>query len=207
MDERRAMLLEHGLELFSTRAYDEVAIDDIAATANVSKGLLYHYFGGKRDFYLEVVRLASRTLLEATEPDPDKPPAMRGIEGLTAYLEFVVEHEAAFTTLTKGGLGTDPDIARIVEHTRLAMVGRLMLELGLNEPRPAFRLALRSWVGGVEAASLDWLERRDTSREHLVCLLLGQLHGAILTACALDPEAGVDISDQQDPLDFLGLRK
>ena len=200
------MLLEHGLQLFSTRAYDEIAIDDIAATANVSKGLLYHYFGGKRDFYIEVLRLAARSLLEATAPDPSKSPAMRGIEGLSAYLKFVEEHEPAFTTLVKGGLGTDPEIARIVEHTRLAMVGRLMLELGLHEPRPAFRLALRSWVGGVEAASLDWLEQRDMTREQLVCLLLGQLHGAVLTACALDPDAGVDISDQEDPLDFLGLR-
>lgn len=44
-EERRAQLLEASLVLFTERSYDDVSIDDIAESAGVSKGLLYHYFG------------------------------------------------------------------------------------------------------------------------------------------------------------------
>ena len=72
MDSRRAQLLELGLRLFGTRAYDEVSIDDIAQAANISKGLLYHYFGGKRAFYVAVVSDAARRLVAAIDPDPHR---------------------------------------------------------------------------------------------------------------------------------------
>src|SRR2546421_9827356 len=67
--ERRAQLLEVGLELFSTRPYDEVRIDEIAARAGVSRGLLYHYFPTKRDFYLAVTRAAAAEVGELTAAD------------------------------------------------------------------------------------------------------------------------------------------
>ena len=34
-------------------------IDDVAEAAGISKGLLYHYFQGKREFYVETIRSAS----------------------------------------------------------------------------------------------------------------------------------------------------
>ena len=49
-DDRREQLLDLGLKLFASRSYEEVAIDDIAREAGISKGLLYHYFGRKRLF-------------------------------------------------------------------------------------------------------------------------------------------------------------
>ena len=62
LDARRRQLVEIGLELFSERAYDEIAIDDIAAQAGISKGLLYHYFPSKRDFYVAIIGEAGREL-------------------------------------------------------------------------------------------------------------------------------------------------
>jgi AcrR family transcriptional regulator len=59
VDERRTQLLELGLRLFTDRSYDELSIDDIARAAGISKGLLYHYFPSKRDYYVEVVRRAA----------------------------------------------------------------------------------------------------------------------------------------------------
>src|SRR3954452_404911 len=77
IDERRAQLLELGIRLFSTHAYDDISIDDVADAAGISKGLLYHYFQGKREFYVEVIREASLQLRRLTEPDPTLPPSAR----------------------------------------------------------------------------------------------------------------------------------
>jgi len=193
MDSRRAQLLDLGLRLFGTRAYDEVSIDDIAAEANVAKGLLYHYFGSKRAFYVAVVSDAAKRLLAAIQPVRELPPPASVLAGLDAYVRFVEERADAYAALVTGGLGADPQIAEILESTRLEIVGIILTELGLDRPRPAYRLALRSWIGGVEAACVDWLRRRDLPRDRLLRLMLGGLQGALASAFAVDPVEGLAV--------------
>src|SRR5256885_4812542 len=77
LDARREQLMRVGLELFSTNSYDAVSIDEIAARAGISKGLLYHYFPSKREFYVAGVRAAAAQLREVVEPDPELPAAER----------------------------------------------------------------------------------------------------------------------------------
>jgi AcrR family transcriptional regulator len=189
VDERRAQLLELGLRLFSERAYDEVSIDHIAREAGMSKGLLYHYFGSKRDFYAACVRAASELLLARLMTDPALPKVERAREALDAYLAFAEERAAAFIALMRSGIGHDPEVQAIVEATRQRLVDRMMEGMGLTEPRPIFAMAVRSWIGQVEAASLEWLEKRDVPRDTLVQLMLGGLSGTLVTAKVLDPDA------------------
>ena len=189
VDERRAQLLELGLRLFSEHAYDEVSIDDIAREAGVSKGLLYHYFGGKRDFYIECVRNAAELLVERTYQDDSLPEEDRARAGLEAYLDFVEQRASSYGALMRSGIGNDPEVASVVERTRTEIVDRMLKTMGIDPPRPIVRAACRSWVGQVEAASLDWLDRRDVSRQGLVTILLGGLYGTLSMAKALDPDA------------------
>jgi AcrR family transcriptional regulator len=169
-DARRAQLLELGIAIFAKRSWDEVQIDDVADAAGISKGLLYHYFPTKRDFYVEVVREAARRLIETTETSDETPPIERLTTGLSCYLRFVEEHAATYSTLLRGGIGSDADTAAIIEATRREFLTRLARGIGLDEPAPALRLIFRGWLGFVEATSLDWLDRRDLSREALLDL-------------------------------------
>ena len=191
VDERRTQLLEVGLQLFSTVSYDDVQIGDIAKLAGVSKGLLYHYFGGKRDFYVACVRAASDVLVEAVDSNPDEPPADRLRNGISAYLSFVEARADAFLALMGGGLGADVRVAEILDQTRYAIVAQMTDGLGLKEPRPIFRATLRAWIGSVEAVSVDWLRHRDTDREYLIDLLVSSLYTHLVFAVARDPDAGV----------------
>ena len=50
VDERRSQLLDLGRRLFNARPYDAISIDEIAAAAGISKGLLYHYFPEQATF-------------------------------------------------------------------------------------------------------------------------------------------------------------
>ncbi len=199
MDARRAQLLELGLRLFAHRPYEEVSIEDIAAEAGVSKGLLYHYFGSKRQLYVAVVDLAARRLLESIVPGDNVPLQQRPLAGLDAYLSFVQTHRESFSALMNGGLGADPQISAIVDHAREAIIGRIMLELGLREPRPTFRMALRGFIGAAEAASIEWLRHGADNRYPVLMVLLSSLYAAVMTAAILDPEAGVQ-PEPPDPL-------
>lgn len=193
MDSRRAQLLELGLRLFGRHSYDEVSIDDIAGAANVSKGLLYHYFGGKRAFYVAVVRDGARRLREAIAPDLRLPPPARTLAGLEAYLRFVEERADAYAALVTGGLGADPEIFAILEGTRDDLVCSMLQDLGLDAPRPAYRLSVRAWIGGVETTCVEWLRNPTLPREQLLQLLLLNLQGALASAHAVDPVEGLTV--------------
>ena len=57
--------------LFSTHAYDAIAIEDIAAEVGMSKGLLYHYFASKRDLYLATLRHVLAQMMQFTDIHSD----------------------------------------------------------------------------------------------------------------------------------------
>lgn len=195
-DERRAQLLDLGLRLFSSRAYDEISIDAIAEEAGVSKGLLYHYFGGKRAYYIAAIEHAAGSLLASMDAVPDElvGPA-RATAILTAYLDFVEHHGHAFGTLLSGGVGSDPEVNHVIEACRREVAARIMRDAGLEAPRPVFELAVRHYIGGVEAVVLDWHARRQLSRDRLLAFLVGQIRATLEVALTLDPEASVQLAN------------
>jgi AcrR family transcriptional regulator len=183
------------MKLFAERSYDEVSIDDIAEQAGISKGLLYHYYGSKRDFYVATVREAAAQLERRIAPNPALRLIKRAGAGIEGYLAWVEEHAGAYAALMRSGIGSDPAVASIVEDTRGRIVTTIIEHLGLEASRPAFRFALRSWVGLVEAASLDWIERRAVSRSAVVKLALESLRACVLIALRLDPTANLVLGD------------
>jgi len=183
VDERRRQLVALGLELFSSRAYDEVSIDELAAAAGISKGLLYHYFPTKRDFYVATVRAAAAQLVERTSTPSTGDPLERLRMGLDEYLDYVMEHEKPYSALLRSGVGADEEVARIVDETRDALCARLVEGVPLEAQGPLVRIALRGWLGFVEAATLDWLDaKRRVKREKLRDMLASVLMKAIESA-------------------------
>lgn len=182
-DARREQLVALGVEIFSERPFDDVSIDDIAAAAGISKGLLYHYFPSKRDFYVAVVRHSADEMQAITETDPEHPPLERLADGLDRYLEYVATHARGFATVLRAGIGSDPEVAAIVEGVRAAMAQRILDDVTADDPPPpGVRIAVRGWVGFAEAASLEWLERRELTRDELRELLIRALTGAVAAA-------------------------
>jgi len=193
VDERRAQLLALGLSIFSERSYDEVSIDEIARAAGVSKGLLYHYFPTKRDFYVAALRATAKELLDTTlashaEGSVDE----RVRKGLATYLDFVERRGNAYVALMRGGIGSDPEVAAVLEETRIAFLGRIMAELPPGVESQLVRTALRGWIGFVEAASIDWVARRSVPLAQIVrlaqVLLFDALRAAAWTETTTGPE-------------------
>jgi AcrR family transcriptional regulator len=187
VDERRAQLVALGIDLFAARTYDEVSIDELAKAAGVSKGLLYHYFPTKRDFYVATVNDASRQLLELTDTSADMPPFERLRAGLDAYLDYVDAHAPAYAALMRGGIGSDPEVARIIDETRAKMCERLLRELPEVVPTPLIRTAIRGWLGFCEATSLEWIDRRAVGRAQIRDLMFEVLLATIPIAARATP--------------------
>ncbi len=182
VQERRAQLLSLGLQLFADRSYDEISIDELAAAAGISKGLLYHYFSSKREFYIACVRMAAEELVNRTRMPPTLDPIEQLRQGLEAYLDFVQEHGAAYSALFRAGIGTDEEVASIIDDTRATILQRLVEGMGTNVVPPPIRNALRGWLGYVEAAILDWIEWQDVERKDLVEAMIRVMQAALASA-------------------------
>ena len=51
-EQRREQILAAAHTLFAERPYDEVSVEDIASAAGVTRGLVHHYFGGRKDVFI-----------------------------------------------------------------------------------------------------------------------------------------------------------
>jgi AcrR family transcriptional regulator len=55
-DERYDQILEHAMRLFAKQGYAATKISDVARSAALSQGLVYHYFASKEEMFIAAVR-------------------------------------------------------------------------------------------------------------------------------------------------------
>ena len=188
-DARREQLLASGARLLAERPFDEVSTEEIARAAGVSKGLLYHYFPTKKDFLVAALERGQEELAALTAPDPSLPPAEQLAASLDRFLDFVEEHEAAYTAIFRSRGGGDPEIQAALEAGRQQRMDAVIESLGAWEPAPAsvertptLETAVQGWFFFIEGAVLRWLEHRDLERDELRELLALVLIGALQAA-------------------------
>jgi AcrR family transcriptional regulator len=179
-DARRAQLLALGRAAFQSRPYDEVSIDDLAAKAKLSKGLFYYYFPTKRDLYIAALQETAQELLDklVSNVAREKTPRERALAGVEAYLDHVESQGTAFVSLMRGGIGADPEVAAVLERVRSDLLDEFIAGNPIGSflrQKPLSRIAIRSWIGMVEAASIEWLATPGAPKEPVRDLLVDLL--------------------------------
>jgi len=190
---RRAQLVALGLKMLSTRPLDKVAIDDIAAEAGISRGLLFHYFPTKRDYHVAVARAAAQDLLDRTDTLIGSTLGQRLRANVEAFVDHLTENRDAYVAFIRGSAGGDPDLLAVYEDTRTAFTDRVLVGLGLtHRDEPRLRPAVRGWVAFTEEVTVDWLSRgRDgLDRDGLVDLIDDALVALVTLATGTAPDLG-----------------
>ncbi len=182
-DERRGRLLELGRDLFTTHAYDELSMAEIAHAAGISKPLLYHYFPSKRRYFEATLREAAEEMLARTRPDPALPPLDQLRGGLDAFLGLVTHNRTAYGKLMRSA-SSAMEVRELLDEVRAATAERILLLAAPDGASPAVRTAVVGWLWFLDGATLDWVEREDLGREELRELLVGTLLGALAAAGA-----------------------
>ncbi|MGL6233708.1 MAG: TetR/AcrR family transcriptional regulator [Segniliparus sp.] len=157
---RREELMRVGHDMFVNKSFDEVSMEDVAKAAGVSAGLVYHYFGSKRAFAMEIVQYKANTLFELTEPDPDSPPVERLFKSLGKYIDFVEEHRYAFLNIYRSPDAPAPEVRAIAADAFVAHSNRMLdaLRAEAGEPTEQQRLAVHGGIMCVKELCLNWLE-------------------------------------------------
>ncbi|MFJ3669285.1 TetR/AcrR family transcriptional regulator [Streptomyces sp. NPDC090106] len=184
--ERREQLLAVGARLFSESPYDDVWIERVAEIAGVSRGLLYHYFPTKRDFFAAVVERESARMLRMTEAVPGIPVREQLSAGLDTFLEYVEAHAHGYRAFHRADAAGDRTVRKVYQRALAAQERQILAAMAADpefgpalEQRPDARLAVRGWLAFTTAVCLEWLRGSDLSREQVRDLCARALLGAV----------------------------
>jgi AcrR family transcriptional regulator len=187
--DRRDQLVRIGARLFAERPFSDVWIEEVAEQAGVSRGLVYHYFPNKRDFYAAIVRHGSADALRLTAPDNSLPPMQRLRASLDHFLEYVESNESAVRSIYRGQHSVDEEVRAVIREGRDAQAHRILQYLEPDSaPSATLMLALEGWMNFNDSLILDWLETHAISRDKLLDLMTGALAGILVAAYRVDED-------------------
>jgi AcrR family transcriptional regulator len=168
--DRRAQLVQIGLELLPTTPVQELTIDEVARRAGISRSLLFHYFATKREYYTAVTRAAADLLWEHLLPRPGTPPEQLVTGMLDRYIGWVETFRETHLAFVRGAAGGDPWVAEVYEETRTRLVAVALEALGLPDDALRRQLVL-AWFAFTEDLVGQWVQEPAMTRPELLALL------------------------------------
>lgn len=165
-ERRRELILDSAERAFAGRDPAEVTFEEVAEGAGVSRALVYNYFGDKGGLLAEVyVRVISRlderlAAAMATTTIPSE----RLHAAIAGYVAFARENAGLWKLVGMAELTIHP----AVEAARRARYDALTAAWGGT---PGARMLARGFVGFLENATLDLVERPDLPDDQAVELL------------------------------------
>lgn len=159
--DRRRQLVGIGLQMLRTQPIHQLSVDAVAAEAGISRGLLFHYFPTKRDFYVAVISAAGRRLLHVTRPDPTLPPEDQLREMVLAFVAFVTRRRDSYISFVRGAGGGDDFVVEVYTETRAALTARVLELLGeplatSSDAKSAVRMTVHAWFAYLEDLTIEW---------------------------------------------------
>jgi len=152
-DERRRQLVAIGLAKIVETPIQDLSMDDIATEAGISRGLLFHYFPTKTDFYLACIAAAGRRMLRTTAPD-EGATGEEQVETVTRLMIEQIERRRGFYLALVHGHGVaDPRVSEVMDSVRDGSTERVMTALDVPEAR---RDVVRAWWAYTEDRALTW---------------------------------------------------
>ncbi|MFI9388054.1 TetR/AcrR family transcriptional regulator [Kutzneria sp. NPDC052558] len=173
--ERREQILAAAMKLFEQGSYAGVSTADIATAAGVARPLIHHYFGTKRELYLEVVRRLSYIPAVAVMKGLSKGTLEERADScITRYLTVGWRHRNMWTSIMT--LDTpDAEVAEILRQADGIAADRTIEALGLTPENGKLHAMIVAYGGLAKAASRQWLAEQTLTRDEVHTLLKSTL--------------------------------
>lgn len=191
-DERRAQILAAARDAFAAGGLAGASMASMAEAAGVTRGLLNHYFGTKRELYLAVVADLAGELRTLVRTDLGDLPVDERVErNAASWLDSVGRNRELWRALLGvEAIGADPEVEAIMAAARDDVVERMAAnQAGPDGPSDELRLVLRVYLGAAEAAAREWALRERATREQVHAVLVGTLVAMVGTVLPRVPPA------------------
>lgn len=194
VDERRHQLVDAGAALFAQQSYEEISMRQVAHAAGVSKALLYHYFPSKIELFKAAVAEKAEELGRLIEPASGDNALQQLTQSLDAYLAWIGKNAQTWSKLMQSA-STVPEARELIEDFRQRTIDIVLAGLiGKRKARPALRIAIKGWLGYLDAAILDWTQTGDLTPEKLRDLLLAAFAASLFAAQQADPRIELNLN-------------
>lgn len=177
--ERRAQLIEIGRSLFAEKGFEAVTIEEIAATAKVSKPVVYEHFGSKDGLYAVVVDREMNYLLNSiTNALTAEHPRVLLEQAAYALFDYIETHTDGFKILVRNSpvataTGNFASLLSDVASQVEARLGKEFADRGF--PKKMAPMYAHMFVGMVALTGQWWLDvggaKKDEVIAHLVNLV------------------------------------
>jgi AcrR family transcriptional regulator len=172
--ERYDLILEEAIDVFGSRGYHNVSMDDVAESAGVSKALVYQHFESKDELYMEVQRHFQQQIAETVLPawSADRPPEERFWRGFVAFFEFVEQNKEAWGVLYRDAVEIDQSMIKGIHSINAELAETIaeaflvvLKERGNSNPiMSQYALAAgHAVVGSCHALADFWLDHPEES--------------------------------------------
>lgn len=134
--ERRSQILLAALREFALKGYHGTSMNDVAASAGVTKPVLYQHFDSKRALYLSLIDEVGGEMLETigkATADAESGRAQTQA-GIVAYFAWVASHREEFILLFGSGARRDEEFAAAVRSVEDAVAEAIapLIDAGLD---------------------------------------------------------------------------
>jgi AcrR family transcriptional regulator len=175
--ERRAIIVESAVGVFSERGYTGASLDDIAAAAGVTKPMLYRHFASKADLYVALLESEIELLLggmrEAAGRHTELEPRVRAL--VDAFFEYVERDPFARRLLFRAP-EAEADVAAAHDRIQQRLTDAVAELLGANASLlagdPGRELALEIYAQalktGLNGMAAWWLAHPEVARGEMV---------------------------------------
>ena len=175
---REQQMLDAAVKVFAQKGFRETSMDAIASEAQISKPMLYLYYGSKDELFSACIARESGLFIDAMSVgfDPSLSQREQAVTVIREFLRFVHEHRQSWRVLYRVAIGT-AGFAGIVSESRqrvTEMVAQL-IKAGTTVEVDSdidFELTAVAIVGAAEAVA-DRITEGDVDLERATSLLVG----------------------------------
>lgn len=161
---KKFKILQACVDEFAEHGYREASTNKIVKKAGISKGILFHYFGSKRNLYLYILEYAVRQFIEALYPELDNLPSDifdRLMELSIKKIKVSYENSKIFKIIMFAYLDTPLDIKKDIEKVYTKLYSQFIPKLLEGIDTSKFRKGIDAQkVMKVIMISLDGLSNK-----------------------------------------------
>lgn len=159
-EKKKEKILDAAAELFSTKHYHEVMMDDVAKSISVAKGTVYNYFTSKEELYFTIIHTRMENLLSLLKQKIES--EQSSIDSLRAFVVhlymFMMKHRKFFLIYQRETLNKQNSLCEDLLSLEKQMKQMILQVISKGEKEGVFR---------------------KVDEEFAISLIFGSIYGAV----------------------------
>jgi AcrR family transcriptional regulator len=194
---REQQMLDAAVQMFSVNGYHETSMDAIASEAQISKPMLYLYYGSKEDLFGACLNREMSRFIDVVRADIDFTQSPKDLlrNTIGSFLRYIDANRASWIVLYTQATSSQA-FAHTVREGREQIVDLVagLLRTGIRSPRPDAEIEMMAvaLVGAGEAIA-NRLSTGDTDVDEAAGLMI-ELFWRGLKGAPADRDAGSNVA-------------